>query len=435
MHFLTRKHVSRRALLRGAGAAVALPLLESMTPVLAAPAQATPRFACIYVPHGATMAKWTPSGTGSDFPLSEILQPLEPHRRYLNVVSGLGLPSANGNDASAEANHTRSSACFLSGSQPLLGPRAQLGVTVDQVAAAGIGGDTPLPSLEVGVEGPAFTCGTNLSCAYRNSLAWRNATTPLPVENNPQAVFERLFGDGASEAQRKARRTQARSLLDTLREEIVTLQKTLPAADRERLGAYVEDIREIERRIANAQNLPAVERDAPAGVPAGFDEHVKLQLDLVALAWRADVTRIATMPFAQETSNATYPASGLTESFHALSHHSNIQANKDRFAVMNRYHVGILAYFLGKLAATPDGEGTLLDHSLVLYGSGISDGNQHDHGPLPILLAGGGRGRLAGNRHLVVPADTPLANLQLSILHTLGVEADRFADSTGALSI
>jgi hypothetical protein len=212
-------------------------------------------------------------------------------------------------------------------------------------------------------------------------------------------------------------------------------QKTLPAGDRERLGAYVEDIREIERRITKAQNRPGVTSDAPTGVPASFDEHVKLQMDLLALAWRADVTRIATLPFAQETSNATYPASGLTDSFHGLSHHSNIQANKDRFAVMNRYHIGILAYFLDILAKTGDGEGTLLDHSLVLYGSGISDGNQHDHGPLPILLAGGARGRIEGNRHLQAPPGAPLANLQLSILHKLGVQAERFADSTGTVAL
>ncbi len=435
MHFITRKHISRRRLLRGAGAAMALPLLESMTPAMAAAAAPAPRFACIYVPHGVTLARWTPAATGRDFPISEILQPLEPYKRYVNVITGLDLPSANGDDASAEANHTRSSACFLSGAEPVLGPRAHLGITVDQVAAAAVGSDTPLPSLELGIEGPAFGCGTNLSCAYRNSIAWRNATTPLPVENNPQAVFERLFGDGASEEQRKVRRAQARSLLDTLREQINALQKTLPAGDRERLGAYVEDIREIERRITNAQNRPGISGDAPSGVPASFDEHVKLQMDLLAMAWRADVTRVATLPFAQETSNATYPASGLSDSFHALSHHSNVQANKDRFAVMNRYHVGILAYLLGKLAATPDGDGTLLDHSLVLYGSGISDGNQHDHGPLPILLAGAARGRIEGNRHLQVPARTPLSNLQLSLLHKLGVEAERFADSTGTVEI
>jgi hypothetical protein len=435
MHFITRKHISRRTLLRGAGATLALPLLESMTPAMAAAAAPAPRFACFYVPHGVTLAKWTPAATGRNFPMSEILQPLEPHRRYLNVISGLNLPSANGSDASAEANHTRSSACFLSGAQPVLGPRAQLGITMDQVAAAAIGGDTPLPSLELGIEGPAYSCGTNLSCAYRNSLAWRNASTPLPIENNPQAVFERLFGDGSSEAQRKTRRAQARSLLDTMRADIAALQKTLPAADRERLGAYVEDIREIERRINNAQNRPGVESDAPTGVPATFDEHIKLQLDLLALAWRADVTRIATLPYAQETSGATYPASGVTDSFHGLSHHSNIQANKDRFAVMNRYHIGILAHFLDKLAAIRDGDGTLLDHSMVLYGSGISDGNQHDHGPLPILLAGGGRGKLAGNRHLAVPTDTPLANLQVSILQMLGVEAEKFADSDGVVAL
>jgi len=435
MHFITRKHLSRRTVLRGAGAVLALPLLESMTPAMAAPPAAHPRLAAIYVPHGVTMRKWTPTQVGGELQLSEILQPLEKHKARLNVISGLDLPAAYGNDASAEANHTRSSACFLSGAAPVLGSRAQLGMTVDQIVARQLGQDTPLPSLELGIEGPAMTCGTNLSCAYRNSIAWLTPTTPLPAEVNPQVVFERLFGDGATEAERNARRAQSRSMLDTFRTEITSLQKTLPASDRDRLGAYVEDVREIERRITNASARPGPDGNAPSTVPADFDQHVKLQLDLLVLAWRADVTRVVTLPLAQETSNAAYPASGVQGAFHALSHHSNIEANKDRFAIVNRYHVGVLAYLLDKLAATPDGDGNLLDRAMVLYGSGISDGNLHDHGPLPILLAGGACGKLPGNRHIVAPAKTPLANLQLAMLHLLGVDTPRFADSTGALAI
>jgi hypothetical protein len=224
-------------------------------------------------------------------------------------------------------------------------------------------------------------------------------------------------------------------MLDTLRDEIRALEGTLHGPDRERLGAYVEDVREIERRIDKAMQRTGFDRDAPTGIPPDFDQHVKLQLDLLVLAWQADSTRVATLPFAQETSNATYPASGVTGAFHALSHHSNIQASKDRFAVLNRYHVGILAHLLGRLAATPEGGGTLLDNSIVLYGSGISDGNQHDHGPLPIVVAGGAGGRLKGNRHLVAPQGTPLADLQLGLLHKLGIDEPSFADSTGPLAL
>jgi hypothetical protein len=435
MNFITRKHLPRRTFLRGAGSMLALPLLESMTPAMAATATPRTRLACIYVPHGATMDKWTPSSDGANFPMTEILQPLEPHRRHVNVVSGLELQTAYGDDASADANHTRSSACFLTAARPASGARAHLGVSIDQVAARHIGQDTPLPSLELGIEEPAFSCGTSLSCAYRNTISWQNPTSPLPMESNPQIVFERLFGDGSTETQRNARRAQSRSLLDTLRSEIAALDKTLPAADRARLGHYVEDVREIERRLENAAARPGVERDAPGGVPGDFDAHVKLQLDLLVLAWQAEMTRVGTLLMAQETSNASYPASGVTGGFHGLSHHSNVRANMDRFAVLNRYHVGILAYLLDKLAKTADGDGTLLDRSLVLYGSGISNGNEHDHAPLPIILAGGAGGRLVGNRHLRAGKGTPLANLQLSMLHMLGVETENFGDSTGSVSI
>lgn len=437
MNFITRKHIARRTFLRGAGAAVALPWLESMVPAMASEPNLPRRLACVYFPHGATMDKWTPAAAGHDFPMSEILQPLERHRRNLVVLSGLSLPTAYGEDSSAEANHIRSSACFLSGAPPVLGAQARLGTTFDQLVARHLSGEVPLPSLELGIEEPALSCGTNLPCAYRNTLAWQGETSPLPMETNPQAVFERLFGDGSTEEQRRARRTQARSLLDGLLGEISDVRRTLPGSDAVRLEHYLDDVREVERRMQmqDARGTAQVSMEAPSGVPPDFDSHVKLQLELLALAWRADVTRVGTLLLAQETSNATYPASGVSGAFHILSHHSNVRESKDRFAVLNRYHVGIFAHFLDVLAKVPEGDGTLLDQAMALYGSGMSNGNEHDHGPLPIVLAGGAGGSIAGNRHLQVAEGTPLSNLQLAMLNKLGVPVESFADSTGAVEI
>lgn len=439
MHFITRKHLPRRLFLRGAGAALALPLLESMTPAFAAEPQRRLRLAAVYCPHGATMDKWTPAGEGPGIAFSEILQPLAPLRRHVNVISGLALPLAYGDDASAGANHTRASACFLSAADPSSSGQPRLGVTLDQLAARHIGQDTPLPSLELAIEDGSLACGAGLSCAYRNTLSWQSDTSPLPMENNPQVVFERLFGDGSDDAQRRQRREFARSLLDAVRSDLGALEKTLPQTDRERLGAYVEDVREVERRLQRAaergESTPQGETRIPAGIPDDPDRHIKLQMDLIALAWQADITRVSTLMLAKEVSNAVYPASGVRDPFHNLSHHSNVRANQDRFAVLNRYHVSLLAYFLDKLAKTRDGDATLLDNSLVLYGSGISDGNQHDHGPLPIVLAGLAGGRLTGDRHLRVPDKTPLSNLQLAMLDRLQVPVERFGDSTGRLTI
>ncbi|HXR51163.1 MAG TPA: DUF1552 domain-containing protein, partial [Steroidobacteraceae bacterium] len=391
MHFITRKHLSRRFFLRGAGTALALPLLESMTPAFSAEAPRRVRLAAIYCPHGATMDKWTPAGEGRGIAFSEILQPLEPFRRHLNVISGLGLPLAYGDDSSAGANHTRASACFLSAAGPTSAGQPRLGVTLDQLAARHIGQDTPLPSLELSIEDGSLTCGAGLSCAYRNTLSWQSETSPLPMENNPQVVFERLFGDGSDDAQRRQRREFQRSLLDAVSSDLGALEKTLPATDRQRLGAYVEDVREVERRLQRAaergQSTPQGETRVPAGIPDDPDRHIKLQMDLITLAWQADIARVSTLMLAKEVSNAVYPASGIRDPFHNLSHHSNVRANQERFALLNRYHVSLLGYFLDKLAKARDGEATLLDNSLVLYGSGISDGNQHDHGPLPIVLA------------------------------------------------
>jgi hypothetical protein len=442
MNYLTRRHLSRRTLLRGAGAALALPLLESMIPagtLRAAPASLPrARLACIYIPHGAVMSKWTPEtyGTGWDFP--EILKPLEPLRERVNVISGLTLPLAYGQDASAGANHTRSSAVFLSGASPGVGSEAQLGITADQVAAKHIGQDAPLPSLELSIEDGSLSCGTGLSCAYRNTIAWQGPKSPLPMENNPQVVFERLFGDGSTEAERAARRAEARSLLDSVGAELTSLQRSLPASDRNRLDRYLTDVREVERRIALAtQQVPAGLKlpRAPSGIPDDFETHIKLMFELQVLAWQADITRVATLMFAKEVSNAVYPASGIRDPFHNLSHHSNIPENIAKLAQLQQYHVRTLGLLLQKLHDTPDGDGSLLDHSIVLYGSGMSNSNQHDHKPLPILLAGGACGKLAGGRHIKTDPQTPLSNLLLAILHKLDIPAASFGDSTGTIAI
>jgi len=435
--FITRRHLSRRTLLRGAGASLALPLLDSMVPALSATPKAQPRFGAIYFPHGATMTRWTPADDGREFTFSEILQPLAPYRAHVNVITNLGHALAYG-PGGATGNHNRSSATFLSGAKAASGAQPRLGVTVDQIAANHLGRDTPFPSLELMIEEAGLSCGEGLSCAYRNTLAWQNETSPLPMQNNPQVLFEQLFGDGANDAQRAARRSQALSLLDSVTEQIRGLSRTLPAEDRERLDRFVTDVREIEQRIERASErvdgqvtLPA----RPAGIPEDVEEHIKLMYDLLALAWQTEITRISTFMLAKELSNAVYPKSGIRDSFHTLSHHSNNENNKARFAVLNRYHVSLFAYFLEKLAKLPDGEGTLLDHSLVLYGSGMSDGNSHNHDPLPIVLAGRAGGALQGNRHVRQTEVTPMSNLLLAILDKLGCPEERFGDSTAPLSI
>jgi uncharacterized protein DUF1552 len=435
--FITRRHISRRAVLKGAGAALALPMLESMVPAMSATPKPQARFGAIYFPHGATMARWTPKDDGADFTFSEILQPLEPYRAHINVISNLGHPLAYG-PGGATGNHNRSSATYLSGAKAASGAQPRLGITVDQIAAKHLGRDTPLPSLELTIEDESLSCGEGLSCAYRNTLSWQNDTSPLPMQNNPQVLFEQLFGDGANDAQRAARRSQALSLLDSVTDQIRGLNQTLPATDRERMDRFVTDVREIERRIQQSGErvsshvtLP----NKPAGIPEDVEEHIKLMYDLLALAWQTEITRISTFMLAKELSNAVYPKSGVRDSFHILSHHSNNEANKARFAVLNRYHVGLFAYFVDKLSKVPDGEGTLLDHSLVLYGSGMSDGNSHNHDPLPIVLAGHAAGTLQGNRHLRQKELTPMSNLLVAMLGKLGCPEEHFGDSTNRLAI
>ncbi|MEO8256398.1 MAG: DUF1552 domain-containing protein [Acidobacteriota bacterium] len=439
--FITKKHLSRRTFLNGVGVTMALPLLESMLPAATALAQTAARgrtrFGAIYVPHGATMDKWTPASEGSGFELSEILQPLKPFYERINVISDLSHPQAYGG-GSATSNHNRSAATFLSGAHAEAGPRAHLGITMDQFAAQHIGQETPLPSVEMMIEDATLSCGDGLSCAYRDTISWQGPTSPLPMQNNPQVVFERLFGDGATDAERRARRQQSVSLLDSVRGEASALQRRLPAVDRNRVDQYLNDVREIERRIEQAAKKASSDvtlPDAPTGIPKDVEEHIKLMFDLQVLAWQADITRVTTMLLAKELSNAVYAKSGVRDAFHILSHHSNIRENQDRFAVLNRYHIGLLTYLLGKLQATPDGDGTLLDHSMILYGSAMGDGNQHNHYPLPIILAGGASGALKGGRHLRNAPETTMSNLLLAMLDKLGVPTEKFGDSTGMITI
>src|SRR5919106_6625522 len=421
--FITKKHLSRRTFLQAAGATVALPLLDSMvgaqTPLRQSGAAPKTRFVAFYIPHGATMDKWTPATEGTGFEFTEILKPLEPFRDRVNIVSGLAHPyvaGAGGADVSAGANHTRAAAVFLTGSVPERGPPRHLGVSADQVAAKQIGQETPLPSLELSIEESVLACEAAFSCAYRNSISWKSPTEPLPMFSNPRLVFEKLFGVGATDAERRARREETRSLLDSVMEQVASLRKDLPAGDRRRLTQYLDDVREVERRIQRAEasvkddiTLPEV----PTGVPATFQDHLKLLMDLQVIALQADFTRVSTLMFARELSTATYPETSIRDPFHNLSHHSNDRSNMDRFAVLNTYHMTKFAYFVEKLKGIPDGDGTLLDHSLVLYGSSLSDGNQHNFSPLPLVLAGTASGQVKGGRHLQFPKDTNMSNLLL----------------------
>ena len=441
MNFITKKHLPRRTFLRGAGVTIALPLLDSMiaaqTPLARTAANPRSRLGCIYVPHGATMDKWTPAQEGKGFEFTEILKPLEKYRDRLVVVSNLAHPQAAGVGSDAGVDHARSAAVFLSGAHPEK-ESVHVGTTIDQIVAEQLGQDTPLPSLEVAIEENGLNCGAGYGCAYTNTISWKTPTLPLPMEHNPQVLFERLFGEGSTAEERVARKQQSRSLLDSVTKEIASLNKELPASDRGRMSDFLDDVREIERRIQKAEHQASRDvkvPDAPVGIPEAFDDHFKIMFDLQAIAFQANITRVATMMYARDTSGAVYPQSGVREGFHVASHHSNNRANMDRFAVINRYHTSLLAYFIEKLHSTPDGDGTLLDHSLILYGSSMSNGNQHDHDPLPVVVAGGASGNLRGDRHIIAAPHTPMSNLLLSILGKLGVQQNSFGDSTGTIEL
>jgi hypothetical protein len=329
-------------------------------------------------------------------------------------------------------------AVFLTGAHPKKTAQSHVGVSVDQLLAQKMGQDTPLPSIELSIEESSLGSDTGFSGAYRNTISWKSPAVPLPMEHSPQVVFERLFGDGSTDAQRTARRQQSISLLDSVLNQVAGLQKELPAADRSRLNQYLEEVREIERRIEKAAKQTKSDvalPEAPVGIPDDFEEHLKLMWDLQALAFQAEITRVSTLLYSHETSGTVYPRSGVRDGFHNASHHSNNRKNMDQFAVLNRYHVNTLAYFFDKLKKTPDGDGNLLDHSLILYGSTLSDGNEHNHDPLPVLLVGGASGQIKGGRHLRTAAHTPMSNLLLSVLDKFGVHETKFGDSTGKVEI
>ena len=412
-------------------------MVPAQTPLTKTAATPKSRFCGIYVPHGATMDKWTPAQEGAGFEFSESLKPREKYRNRVNVVTNLAHPLAGGVGSDAGADHARSAAVFLSGAHPEKGS-VHAGVTIDQVLAEHIGQETPLPSIEMAIEEVGLNCGSGYGCAYFNTISWRNPTMPLPMENSPQVVFERLFGDGSNAALRLSRKKEDRSILDSVTEKASRLQSRLDPSDRTRLTEYLDDIREIERRIQKAEQQSANEGnvpEAPVGTPELFEDHLKLMFDLQALAYRAEITRIMTLMYARDTSGATYINSGNRDGFHGASHHSNARAKMDSFALINRYHVQMLAYFIDKLQSTPDGDGNLLDHSVVLYGSSMSNGNQHDHDPLPAVVVGGLSGQLKGGRHIVAPAHTPMSNLLLTLLDKFGVQQTNFGDSTAKLDI
>lgn len=437
---ITGKALPRRTFLRGMGATVALPFLDAMTPAFASASTPVTRVAFIYTANGVIMQDWTPAEEGPGFGFSKTLTPVEPFRDDLLVLTGLA--HRNGRAlGDGPGDHARACASWLTGVHPkkTLGADIRNGMSVDQMLAETIGRDTPLPSLELGLQDVWMVgnCDSGYSCAYSNTISWSSPTTPLPYENNPSRVFSRLFGDGdtTDPAARAVRARQNRSLLDFVRDDAARLRATLGAGDRRKLGDYLDSVREVERRIRNARHdvdLPVM--DHPDGVPPTFEEHVRLMSDLITIAFQADLTRVVTLMYSREQGNRTYRSIGVPDGHHGLSHHQNDPEKMARLAMIDRHHVAMLAYFLGKLRAAQDGDGSLLDHSMVVYGASLSDSNAHTHEDLPTLLAGGGGGALRGGRHLRYPDGTPMTNLFLTLLDRLGVHRERVGDSTGRIT-
>ncbi len=446
--FLAKKHFSRRTMLKGAGATLALPLLDAMVPAATALAQtaarSTPRFVGCFVPHGMAPGYWVPANEGTlEAELPFNFKPLEPFRNRTVILSGLHSRSAEPPPGVTGADHWVAAA-FLCAEKPkkTAGADVYAGTTIDQIIAQRIGGSTLMPSMQLAVEDPganSSNCGEGYSCTYTNTISWATPTTPLPMELNPQVVFERMFGDGSTVEQRAARRKRDRSILDSITDSLQRLRGDVSVADRTRLDDYAEHVREIERRLQIAMKASTVAPEnmaVPAGVPQSFDEHIKLQFDLLALAFQADITRVGTLLFARDLTGRTYPeCEAPTAGFHGVSHHGEDPRQIAQLSKINQYHVKMLAHLVARLAATPDGDGTLLDRSLVLYGSNMGNSNQHVHYDVPHVLVGGAAGALRGGRHLAYPTrQVPTGNLLLSVLDAFGVEQDRLGDSTGRLT-
>jgi Protein of unknown function (DUF1552) len=445
--FITKKHMSRRTILRSASATLALPLLDAMIPASTALAQTAatpkPRFVGCFVPHGAAPGYWVPSTEGKlDAVLPFNWKPLEPFVNQTVIMSGLHSRSAEPPPGATGADHWVAAA-FLCANKPkkTAGADVYAGTTIDQLIAQKIGGLNLMPSMQLAVEDPganSSNCGEGYSCTYTNTISWSSPTDPLPMELNPQVVFERMFGDGSSVEQRAARRKRDRSTLDSLTGSVSRLRAEVGVSDRNRLDQYTEDVREIERRLAIAMEASTVaptDMSVPVGVPQTFDEHIKLQFDLMALAFQADITRVGTLLFARDLTGRTYPESEApTAGFHGVSHHGEDPRNIATLSKINQYHIKMLAHLIAKLAKTNDGDGTLLDHSLVLYGSNMGNSNQHVHYDVPHVLVGGLNGKLKGGRHLAYPTkQVPTGNLLLTLLDMYDIHQDSIGDSIGHL--
>jgi hypothetical protein len=445
--FNSKKHLSRRTVLRGAGATLALPLLDSMIPASTALAQTAatpkPRFVGCFVPHGMAPGYWIPATEGKlDATLPFNFKPLEPFRDSTVIMSGLHSRSAEPPPGATGADHWVAAA-FLCANKPkkTAGADVYAGTTIDQMIAEKIGGQNLMPSMQLAVEDPganSSNCGEGYSCTYTNTISWSSPTQPLPMELNPQVVFERMFGDGGTPAQRAARRKRDGSILDSLTGSLSRLRNESGAADRARLDDYAQNVREIERRLQidmKASTVAPADMSVPVGVPQTFDEHIKLQFDLLALAFQADITRVGTLLFARDLTGRTYPESEApTQGFHGVSHHGENPKTIAELSKINQYHIKMLAHLVDRMAHTPDGDGTLLDHSLVLYGSNMGNSNQHVHYDVPHVLVGGLNGKMKGGRHLAYPTKTiPTGNLLLTLLDKFDIHQDSIGDSTGRL--
>ena len=438
--FVSKKALPRRTFLRAIGTTLALPMLDAMVPALSAAGKPTPRVGFVYIANGVIQNQWVPAATGSAFELTTILAPFARVRDRVSVLSGLSHLQAD-TFGDGTGDHPRASAVWLTGVHAFDRTRpdveVRLATTADQYIARAIGKDSPIPSLELAVDQPTQGSCDSGDCFYINTVSWRNETTPNPTEQHPRIVFERLFGDGGTAAERQARMRNRGSILDSVRAEAGRVAGTLGAGDQAKLSEYLDSVREIEQRIQHAESQP-VDVDLPErpiDVPDSFDAHTKLMFDLQALAWQADVTRVFSMVMSRELSSRTFANLGVPEQHHAVSHHRNDAELIAKKARIDVYQAQLMAYFLERLQRTPDGDGSLLDHSLVLYGGGMGDGNLHRHADLPCLLAGSLGGRFTTGRHDRYPTDTPMSNLLLTIMDATGVRLDKIGDSTGRLIV
>ena len=433
---ITRKAISRRIMLRGLGSAVALPLLDSMVPALCGAAKPFNRFGVVYVPNGMIMQNYLPAKDGADYEMTPTLSALEPLREHFQILSGLNCIPMPGRPGGA---HAKASTRFLTDiSPPTSETWLDAGISVDQILAQQIGKNTQLASLELAIESgeTAGSCDTGYACPYTNTLSWTGPSTPLPTQNNPRLVFERLFGDSRSTdpKERRGRMRQQKSILDSVTQEVSRFKGALPQSDQTKLTEYLDSVRGVERRIQNAETenrqLPLVDR--PDGIPANWEDHIKLMFDLMVLAYQSDLTRVITLMVGHEQSGMTYPQIGVPDAHHPISHHQREPEKVAKTAKINAYHVKMFTYLLERLRDTPDGDGTLLDHMTMIYGAGIADSNSHAPVNIPFLLAGGGAGNLKGGRHTDLKG-VPLANLHLTLMDQFGVSWDRIGDSTGRL--